>query len=374
MKASQIVLNKDSKALEKLQESEPQFVLAFGSTNFFTKEKAEEIKKAAPKATIIGCSTAGEISNEGVDDDTLVLTAMNFDNYTDSTFKSFDVGVEVGSYSAGKAIAENLSENGLKTIFILSQGVNVNGSELIEGIEKVAGQDVLITGGLAGDGGKFEKTFTMINGEVYSDRIVAVGIYNDKIEFESSAFGGWEPFGPERKVTKADRNILFELDGKPALEIYKSYLGEHADKLPESGLLFPFAIVGKDGGFELIRTILGIDEASGSLILAGDVPVNGILRLMHSENNSLTDGAEKAAYELKESGKGSVSLLISCVGRKMVMGDDVDDEIDKVKEVLDPLFVSGFYSYGEIAPLKKGKKGSFLHNQTMTITTIKESA
>ena len=181
-----------------------------------------------------------------------------------------------------------------------------------------------------------------------------------------------------RKVTRCAGNVLYELDGQPALDIYKRYLGDYAKDLPASGLLFPFEMLGEDrSALGLIRTILGVDEAAGSLILAGNIVDCGYLRLMHASTDSLVDGAVAAAEEAFRPGTDageSLVLLVSCVGRKLVMGTRVDEEVEAVAAVFGPqACIAGFYSNGEISPMRD-LLTCHLHNQTMTITHIAETA
>ena len=240
------------------------------------------------------------------------------------------------------------------------------------------GAQVPITGGLAGDGGAFAQTWVLDDQGVSASRITCVGLYGAGLTFTHGSFGGWSPFGPARKVTRCDNNVLFELDGEPALEVYKRYLGEHAKGLPASGLLFPFAMLGSDHNeIGLIRTILGVDEAAGSLTLAGDIDPDGYLKLMHASTDALVDGAEaaaEAAQEMQKNPGEGLALLVSCVGRKLVMGGRVDEEVEAVADVFGTgATLAGFYSYGEISP-SEGLSECKLHNQTMTITYISEVA
>lgn len=363
---------------EKLVEINPQLVTVFGAVKYFEDPNlGKKIKGFFPDANVIGCSTAGEISEDGVFDETLIITAVHFNKPNFKSFYSKFSSLEE-SENAGSQLASGLTSSDLNGIFVLGQGININGSALISGIRSKVASNVVITGGLAGDGGAFKKTYVLSNDIVSSDIIAGVGLYGTDVTLGFGSMGGWDPFGPPRKVTKASGNILYELDGKPALEIYKKYLGAHAKDLPSSGLLFPFAILKNETDESgLIRTILGIDEKNGSLALAGDIPLNGYLRLMHSKTSGLVNGAQQAAQKawgISGQTQGEeFSILVSCVGRKLVMGQDVDDEIDAVKTVLKNSHVTGFYSYGEICPhtLVDDCK---LHNQTMTITRFKEAA
>jgi hypothetical protein len=280
------------------------------------------------------------------------------------------------SQAAGQRIGRELAAPDLRALLVYGPGTQINGSALVDGIGGVVGTDVPITGGLAGDGGAFTQTWTLCNDTLSDKTIAAIGLYGDELNFAHGSFGGWEAFGPARKVTRCESNVLFELDGEPALEVYKRYLGDHAKSLPASGLLFPFAMLGEDhDALGLIRTILGVDEASGSLTLAGAIELNGYLKLMHASTDRLVNGAEAAAVaaqKMHDSKGDSLAILVSCVGRKLVMGDRVDEEVEAVGDVFgDKAVLTGFYSYGEISPFTPGAT-CHLHNQTMTITWMGE--
>lgn len=364
--------------LEPLAAISPQIVFVFGSVGQFTGQGfGAALKSAFPDATIIGCTTAGEIGNKGVFDNSLFVTGARFRSAKLKPAKSILSGME-DSMKAGEGLGRQLKSPDLRAVVVFGQGVGINGSELIRGIEREVGPGVTITGGLAGDGGKFERTYTLLNGAVSHEEVVAIGFCGDGVKVSWGSMGGWEPFGPARRVTKASGNVLHQLDGQPALKVYKEYLGEHAKNLPASGLLFPFAILKDNQDTSgLIRTILAVDEKQGSLTLAGDIPENGLVRLMHTDSKGLVGGAEGAAKQARQMIKaahagGGLALLISCVGRKLVMGGEVDQEIDAVQEIFGKeSTLTGFYSYGEICPVFEAPDCK-LHNQTMTITYFSE--
>jgi hypothetical protein len=379
MKVSQVVLRSTSPAVSEfaaLAALKPGLVLAFGSVDAL-KGGATAMAQAFPGAHRVGCSTAGEISQKGVDDGTLVVTALQFDNTRIQQVSTVLASMD-DSFAAGKRLASALPKEGLRAILIFGQGVAINGSAVLSGMTEVIGVDVPITGGLAGDGGAFAQTWVLDDQGVSSERIACVGLYGDKLEFSHGSFGGWSPFGPARKVTRSDNNVLYELDGESALEVYKKYLGEHAKGLPASGLLFPFAMLGSDHNeVGLIRTILAVDEAAGSLTLAGEIDPNGYLKLMHANTDALVDGAEaaaQAALKMQANPGEGLALLVSCVGRKLVMGGRVDEEVEAVGDVFGSgATLAGFYSYGEISPFTRAVECK-LHNQTMTITYLSEAA
>lgn len=236
------------------------------------------------------------------------------------------------------------------------------------------GPEIPICGALAGDGGAFIRTYTISDEGVSSHCAVAVGFYGDSIQLRTGSAGGWLPFGPVRRITRASHNILHELDHEPALDVYRRYLGEWAKDLPESGLLFPICILDQDARETgLIRTLLGIDESTKSLILAGDIQEDTDARFMHADTDGLLEGARAAARSALGGGASpDLALLFSCVGRKLVLGGRVDQEVDAVAEELNGgTVLAGFYSYGEIGPMG-GCTGSRLHNQTMTVTLLSE--
>lgn len=363
--------------LGELKAFSPDLLLVFGSAAYFQEPGlASVLPDTLPNTVLAGCSTAGEITADGVSDDSCTLTAIRLEKTTLKVAETRLTGME-DSCEAGQRLGAQLQAPGLKAVLIFGPGLQINGSGVVDGLGAALGAAVPITGGLAGDGGAFKQTFTLAPGGVADDRIVAVGLYGDSLVFAHGSFGGWESFGPARKVTRCKDNVLYELDGEPALDVYKRYLGDYAKDLPASGLLFPFAMLGEDhDAIGLIRTILGISEADGSLTLAGSIDPKGYLKLMHASTDKLVDGAEAAAEAAKAmiraEGQG-VGILISCVGRKLVMGDRIDEEIEAVADVFGrgaPL--TGFYSYGEISPFAPGCECK-LHNQTMTITWMSEA-
>lgn len=364
--------------LESLTAMEPQLLLVFASpVQLSTPLLADELACLFPQAQRVGCSTAGEISAQGVENSSAVVTALRFGS---SLLKvvSAELPAMESSFEAGEALARQLLDWQPKAVLVFGQGVNINGSAMIDGMVQHLGRSVPIAGGLAGDDGAFRTTYTLCNAGVSSTRLVAVGLKGDALQFAHGCFGGWKPFGPVRKVTRSVNNVLYELDGAPALDVYKRYLGDHARDLPGSGLLFPFEMLSdarEPSG--LIRTILGVDETQGSLTLAGAIQQDGYLRLMHAQTDGLVDGAEEAARAtlgmLGSNVHAGLALLVSCVGRKLVMGGRVDEETEIVQETLGGQATqAGFYSYGEISP-GRGPQNCQLHNQTMTISYLCEN-
>lgn len=352
-----------------------QLVLVFASTAILQAgDRLTELKTWYPRAHAIGCSTAGEICGTRVYDDSLVSTAVSFDD-TRIQAAQVDVRQCQTSAEAGERLARALPAEGLAHVLVLSDGLRVNGSELVRGMMAHLPAGVAVTGGLSGDGARFEQTLVFADDEPMEHRIAVVGFYGSHLKVGYGSLGGWDPFGPERLVTQAAGNVLYKLDGQPALALYKRYLGEHAAGLPSTGLLFPLSIRAKSGRGEVVRTILSVDEAHQSMTFAGDVPEGAYARLMKANFDRLVEGAHGAArtsYEAIGRRSPELAVLISCVGRKLVLKQRTEEEVEAVQQVLgEGTVLTGFYSYGEICPASPNANCE-LHNQTMTITTFSE--
>ena len=352
--------------------SDANLVLLFGGTDALaSKDWLDGVRSAYPNAALWGCSTAGEICGTRVHDDSVVATAVFFEK-TRFHLEHVDLDIVDGdSWRAGATLAKALEHDGLRHVLTLSDGQEVNGSELVRGLTNVLPDGVQVTGGLAGDGDRFEKTLLVTDGEVRQNAVSVMGLYGDGLQVGYGSLGGWDPFGPIRLVTRSEGNILYELDDKPALALYKKYLGAHASGLPSTGLLFPLQVDESDDAEPLVRTILSVDEERQSLTFAGDVPEGALAQLMKANFDRLIEGAEGAAKSAMQD-PVDLAILISCVGRKLVLKQRTEEEVESVRSVVGPsATLAGFYSYGEICPVAR-EASCQLHNQTMTITTLTE--
>lgn len=354
-------------------DSERTLVVVFGGSRY-AKDRAalEELSRAYPSSTLVGCSSAGEIHGHEVTDDSLSVAVVRFDR---TKLRVTSVAVDgASSATPGEALGRALAAPDLRAVFVLSDGISVNGTALLQGIHRAVAEGVVVTGGLAGDGTRFEKTWVLSDREPVAGVITAVGLYGDAIQVTHGSRGGWDAFGPERIVTKSEGNVVYELDGEPALALYKTYLGERAAGLPATALLFPLALrtdTAEDKA--LVRTILAVDEATQSMTFAGDVPQEATVQLMRANFERLIEGAGVAGRSAAAPESGaSLAIAISCVGRRIVLGERSEEEVEAAVEGVPPgSKLVGFYSYGEISPFAPGQCG-VLHNQTMTLTRIWE--
>lgn len=351
-------------------------VLAFGSHEVLNEQKYNTIRKDYPDAAIVISSTAGEIIDTQVCDQTISLTAICLEKTVVKT-AVIDIKESRNSFDAGRSLGKALNPTGLKNVLVISDGQMVNGSDLVLGLQESLPSNTIITGGLAGDGTRFQSTLVGLNQAPSEGKIVAVGFYGTALTVTYGSVGGWDVFGPERLITRSDANVLYELDGEPALDIYKLYLGDYANELPGSGLLFPLSIRmsgSAESGYSVVRTILGVNEKNKSLTFAGNMPVGTYTQLMKASFDRLIDGAADAAHDSIQNTKSNpdLAILISCVGRKLVLDQRIEEEVEVVRATYgNDTAITGFYSYGEISPSLNSVQCD-LHNQTMTITTLTE--
>ncbi len=355
-------------------DSPTTLVLAFGASAVLDDPRPlAELHRAFPTSNLIGCSTSGQILDVEILDDTLTVTVARFE-HTRLRRAEMQVEAPTESRAAAQALARELDTRDLRGVLVLSNGLGVNGSELARGLQDVFADRIPVTGGLAGDGDRFAQTWIAAGGVPQQHCIAAVGFYGDRVSFQHGSRGGWDVFGPERRITRSRDNVLFELDRQPALQLYRSYLGDRAAGLPATALLFPLAVrMTRSSTEQLVRTILSIDDRDQSMTFAGNVPEGASAQLMCANFDRLVDGASAAARTATATITApGLSIAISCVGRRLVLGERAEEEIEATRETLPSgSHQVGFYSYGELAPSQHGQCD--LHNQTMTVTHIVEA-
>jgi hypothetical protein len=378
MKLQQLTINnqKDceiSFTSPNFENQKVNLVLVFGEReNLENTNPYNKIKELYQEAHIVTCSTSGQFSNTNVEFDTIVSTAIEFEK-TDVKVIEIDILENNSIKALGDKVSKEIIKEDLKLILVLSEGSFINGTELVEELEKQTNAKIPIFGGLAGDNIKFERTIVGYNDNASPGKVVIIGFYGDKINFGFGCEGGWTDFGPEREETLSEKNVLYKIGDRFALDLYKEYLGKYADDLPGSALYFPISMKENRDSSPVVRTILSIDEKNKSMTFAGNIPQGAIIRLMKGNFDKLIDASNSAASKSFSNHliPPELAILVSCVGRKIVLGNRIDEEFEAVKEVSGNAVVCGFYSYGEISPIL-GFKNCELHNQTMAVLTISE--
>ena len=367
--------NKEWEFLNESVELKKPLVLVFGNRFFLEKiEVYQELKDIYPDGHMVIGSTSGDITANYVDDIGITATAIEFEKSEFVIKHTNLLKSDLDSYKTGSDLMKQFPTENLKSIFIVSEGSFVNGSQLTEGMANQMDNNVLITGGLCGDADRFEKTIAGYNQNPIEGEVIAIGLYGETLEVSFSLYGGWTPFGPERIVTKSDENVLYELDDKPALDLYKKYLGDKSKELPGAALFYPLEVTFPGDDQPVVRTILNKDDKNNGIILTGDIPENSKVQLMMTNVDNISNASETAAKEAASgrSKEAELAILVSCVGRKLVLDQRVEEEVEEVVNVIgNKPTICGFYSYGEMAPFKGGNTCK-LHNQTITITLISE--
>ena len=379
MQTAQVILRKDtdpSGALSPLVAIKPDLVLVFGPADWFPS-LGQSLADIFPGARRIGCSAALAIFAGGVDDAGCVVTAIRFDSSRIVEISERLAGKDA-SFETGRRLGESLPKSGLRAVLLLGQAVGIRGSALLAGLNASLDAGVPVIGGLASRTEGYYQTSVLDDSGCSSETVVALGVYGERLRFGFGVLGGWLPFGPARKVTRCEGNVLYELDGESALEVYRRYLGDYARELPVVGHFFPFAMLDRNHDeIGLIRSMLAVDEKTGGLKFGDDIDPESYLRMMHANTDQLVAGAEIAAESAKRMlpGNGAyrgLVFMVSCVGRELVMGERVEEEIEGVADVFgEDVVVAGFYSFGEISPVAPGL-ASKLHNQTVMVAYLDE--
>lgn len=379
MKIQQILI--DDQSDKEIIFSSPGFsatkanlVLAFGEREFLESSLPyKKLKEIYSEAQIVICSTSGQISNLNIVENKIVSTAIELEK---STIKIAEIDLlkNKNIEELGLVVKNELLDKDLKLIIVISEGSFVNGTELVNELEKQTNYSLPIFGGLAGDKVAFLKTIVGLNQDAKEGKVVVIGFYGETLNFGSGCEGGWSDYGPEREVTLSEKNVLYKIGDRYALDIYKEYLGKYADDLPSSALYFPLSMKETKDSSSVVRTILSIDEKTKSMTFAGNIPRGSLVRLMKGNFDKLIDASYRAASQAfsSHSKEPDLAIVVSCVGRKIVLGNRIDEEFEAVKEVSGKTLLCGFYSYGEISPVKDYKFCE-LHNQTLAILTIREN-
>jgi hypothetical protein len=350
-------------------------VLVFGNRFLLDNEEAvKNIREEFPYEHIVFGSTAGEILCCNVLEGSISVTVLEFERSSFVVKSENILDHNNNAKALGEILYDKIPKTNLRHLFVLSEGSFVNGSSLLDGLENKIDSSVSITGGMCGDDERFEKTLASYKENPKEGEVILIGFYGETLEMSFACFCGWVPFGPERVITKSEANILYEIDGQPALDLYKRYLGDKAKELPQASLLYPLSVTPEGKIEPFVRTILNINDEEQSMTLAGDVPLGSRVQLMMASVDGIADGAHSAAEFAMRSRKNApeIAILVSCIGRKLVMNQRVEEEVEQVRECIgERIPMAGFYSYGEMAPFN-GSTSCELHNQTMTLTLISE--
>ncbi len=333
------------------------------------------VKEATGARILVGCTTDGEIHDAAVQTGSAVLGGMRSDRVDFSVAVAERVGED--SERAGRDIALGLPRS-VRYIQLFSDGLTGNGSAMLRGISSVLGGHIPVSGGTAGDLGRFVRTWQFAGRRVMTDAAVAIGFSGD-VRVGTGAGSGWAPIGLAKTVTRAKGNVLYELNGKPALAVYERFLGRHACNLPQVGVEYPLMIVGghgspnEDSNCMLLRATMSVDRKNGAIVFAGDIAEGATVHLTCGDRDAIQEAAGNAArMALEGLGDANPVMLFcySCMARKIVLGRHTVEELHRIRATVGKeIPMIGFYTYGEYC--RPGAEGpSFLHNETATVSIL----
>jgi len=353
---------------------DPQLVIWFAAYDQVkSTEVFDGLRGLFPKALVMGCTTNGEIYRGDVLDGASVAAAVRFDS---AHVKGAFVRVEPqgDARAAGRMLAAQLKGAGLKGVFVLADAFGFNGADLVEGLAAELPPDVIVSGGMAGDGGALGSSTKAGLDQVPCDGgAAAIGFYGQTMRISHGVAGGWDALGPLRHITRAEGSVVYELDGQPALDVYERLVG---DAETNARLRHPFCIKPEaDSQQDVIWEVVGVDRQNKGIVFIDQVPQGSWGQIMRGVDDHLVDGAAEAARKaVAEKPAGdALGLVVSCIGRKWVMGQHVGDETEAVQEVAADAPTIGFFSYGEVAPHARTGVCT-LHHASVSVTMLSEAA
>ena len=352
---------------------EDSLILIFGNNMEIFQKVVEQFNSK----NILGCSSSGEIVEDQLLEEGLSVTVLEFKDTKVKTslvhFKDYD-----DSYNAGVEVMKNLNAEKLKGILVFSEGLNINGSKLVEGMESLNLNNSVIGGGTAGDYLKFNETWVYYNNKKYNNAIVAVGLYGENLNISFGSASGITALGVEKKITSSSKNVLYTIDDKRALDVYKEWFKGFGIEDIE-GLLLQCPIeISKNFNQEegLVRTPIAYNEEEGSVTFTGEIPEGKFLRMMRADVEKMIEASHSAVKSSmeklnKEKESNVLNLMVSCAGRKALLGTETEDELIEANQITEDANSKqiGFYSYGEFTNVNN--KSEFV-NQTMTVISIEE--
>jgi hypothetical protein len=355
---------------------DPKLLVVFCSDSHDLSELLAGIGERAPGVPLIGCSTAGQIATDGPGDGGVVIAALGGEGFSVTTAAASTAGGRQRDAGAEVAAAMPTGDGAPhRVMLMLSDALGGDQQEVIRGAYSVLGAEVPLVGGCAGDDFRFEATFQLHGTEVLRDSVVAAALTSD------SAFGigvrhGWQRIGEPVMVTRSEGNKVYELDDRPALDVYleRHDAPEAATRDADAFNLFamtrPLGLARRSTE-ESVRMVAGANFEERSLNTIAAVPQGGLAWFMHGGESSVLDATDDACSAALASVNGTPllgMLAFDCAARRGVLGDDgIAGEVQRVAGHADGTPVAGFYSYGEIARTS-GMTG--FHNQTLVVLAV----
>lgn len=362
------------RAATQLQEElggPPDWVLVFFSATLNPEHVTAGLAQSLPKDTpLIGCSSYAEINRL-----TALTHSVSLLGSRRSTLRAKTVALPSDNHTAfemGQLAGRELAPFHPDLLILVPDVLTINATQALRGVQSILGRHFPIIGGAAADNGDFARTFLLHNGTLQGSGLVGLAL-KGPLRLETAARSGYIPLSTPRTVTAMENeNILLELDGRPALDVYREFLGPRADEMPHVSVEFPIGTIppGMKEAPALTRAVFKIDEQRRALILGGDIPTGEQLRILGASRKDVLAGAREAAEQAHQAlPDADFALFFSCMSRKLALGPHYEEECKSALSLLPPEMPKlGFYTFGELSP----RHGiSEHHESTFTVALIK---
>ncbi|MEM6838904.1 MAG: FIST N-terminal domain-containing protein [Cyanobacteria bacterium P01_C01_bin.120] len=356
-------------------DSDNTLIVVFAAHEYCdSPEPLKELRQAFPKSKIIGCSTPVVVCDGGLREGAIAVGIIRFKN-TQIRLSYTSVQGFAESRTAGQHLGKQLADENLKGVLIFSDGVTTEATDLVRGLQEMLPSDVTIAGGLA-SGHTLDDTWMLCDGELKRFYACAVGFVGNTVELTRATGGGWRLVGGECQATRTAGRTLFELDGEPANAVYQRQIGCNAGfGLHESSTRYPLTLRLPDLEMQIVRDINSVDEASGALELAGDIPEGVMVQVMTTTEDEILDGVDEAIERLRSKTilpkHNALAVYVSCAGRRAVLLEKTNEEAALAHDGLGQgIHQIGMYAFGEISTTSSGPP--HVHNETITIGLIRE--
>jgi len=354
-----------SQAVAGLDGAEPGGGLLFAAYDMDHQPLLSRIHEAYPDLELAGCSTGGEVSSVmGFQDDSVTLALFASD------VVDFTTGIGVNaSQDAMAACREAVAQARKKSdqdpvlCIAMPDGLTFNSADAVRGLKQALGEGVLVLGGAAGEQFEMKATYQFCGGRVHQDA-VPILLFSGPLVCSAGVASGWKPLGETAKITRAEGNVVYEIDGEPAIAFYRHYFGPNVRPTADS----PLAVFDDDGESFYLRAFFFHDEETGTVTYSGEVPEGATVRLATASREGILEGTAQSLAQALDGYRGDsapqAALLFSCAARKVILGTRVGEELDIVRARVDAdMPLCGFYCYGEIGPVGQTRDSQF-HNQT----------
>jgi hypothetical protein len=350
----------------------PDVVLLFcAATHDARAVLAGLYERLPPTTRVIGCSSCAEINSEDATTGSVTAMGLRLGGLTATVVHARDEAHD--SRAVGRRIGEALAGTDPSLVILLVDGITLNSTPVLAGIQSVLGARVPVVGGVAADDLSFKHTEEYVDGEVLTGAAVALAL-TGPLAVRTVVAGGWQALGEARVITRAaDSKTITELDGTPALEVYRHYLGTFGRDLDNAGLEFPIGVVTMPGDAgpadePFVRAVQGAAADGRGVRVSGDIAEGATVRMMRASRDELiasaAAGMAAAAAELTP----ALALVFDCAGRKVVLGTRYQEELRAAFARLpEGLPKVGFFTYGELAP-RAGR--TIHHDETFTAVLI----